>query len=156
MHAIAPPPVSPSASAGHTHDVIDRESTDLVPLPSGFRPAPFSHEYHVVGGENEASGFFTTGPVDTGSSVEVSMHEQPRRPRLGPVGGRAGMSLTESTKRAPEPHSQLPPSQKADIKRTPKIGPVVGSGDIMAFKDDGNPSTGAGADNPGGSLFSLH
>ena len=166
-----------SASAGRTQDVNERGSIDHLPPISGSRPTPFSHEYHVVEGEHDASGVITTGPVEACLPVEVdggfsstyglasatpsspgavSIQEQSRRPGLGLVGGRAGLSSTESSKRAPELHSQSPPSQRADFKKTPKLGPVVGSGDDAAFRDDGNPLMGAGANNPGGSLSSLH
>ena len=168
--SVPDPPLHSSAPTGCLHDMSDRGSLErLSTTPVSHPPSP-PQVYHVVEAERHTIGELSADPVEHGRSVEldsgissphgrvsapsatlgaVSTHEPSRRPGRGP-------SSTESSKRAPAPHSQLPPSQRADTKPSPRLGPVVGSGDTVAFKDDGNPSTGAGADNPGGSLFSLH
>ena len=78
------------------------------------------------------------------------------RPDRGPAGGGEGMRSAAIGKRASELHSQLPPPQKVDYKKTPKIGPVVGECVAAAFRDDGNPMMGPGVDNPGGPLPGTH
>ena len=167
--SVPDPPLHSSALTGCLHDMSDRGSLEsLSTTPVSHPPSP-PQVYHVVEAERHTIGDLPADPFEHGRSVEldsgifprgrvsapsatlgaVSTHEPSRRPGRGP-------SSTESSKRAPAPHSQLPPSQRADTKPSPRLGPVIGSGDTVAFKDDGNPSTGAGADNPGGSLFYLH
>ena len=163
-------PLYSSASAGRAQDIRTRGNLDLLSPTSGSHPPPPSHDYHVIEGQHVASGITPAAPVDAGFSAEVAsgfsftsgLSNVPPpapgtvRPDRGPAGGGEGMRSAAIGKRVSELHSQLPPPQKVDYKKTPKIGPVVGECVAAAFRDDGNPMMGPGVDNPGGPLPGTH
>ena len=127
--------------------------------------------------EHETTGDFSAGLVEHGRPVEVASgfsspqggvsapfatlgavntHEPSRRPGRGRGGGWVGRHSTEFNRRPLDTHSTLPQMQRDGSTMMSTMGTAVGSGDEAAFRDDGNPMKGAGADNPGGSSSSSH
>ena len=67
-------------------------------------------------------------------------------------GGRFNSRHTETGKRTVEGPAPAPPHRRADLKSTPILRSISGPTTTpRASLDDGNPESGAGADNPGGS-----
>ena len=171
------PPLYSSAPAGRFHDVSERGSLERLSPTPGSHPPSHPQVYHLVEEEHETTGDFSAGPVEDGRSVEVasgfssphgwvsapsatlgavSTHEPSRRPGRGLAGGRVGWHSTEFNRRPLDTHSLPPPLQRDGSTMISGLGTAAGSGDEAAFRDDGNPMKGAGADNPGGSLSSSH
>ena len=171
------PPLSSSAPAGYFHAMGERGSLERLSTTSGSHPPSPPQMYHQVEEEHETTGDFSAGPGEHGQSVEVatgsssphgwvsapsatlgaaSTHEPSRRPGRGLGGGRVGWHPTEFNRRPLDTHSQLLPMQRDGSTVISGLGTADGSGDEAAFRDDGNPMTGAGADNPGSSLPFSH
>ena len=172
-----PAPLSSSAPAGYFHAMGERGSLERLSTTSGSHPPSPPQVYHQVEEEHETTGDFSAGPSEHGQSVEVatgsssphgwvsapsatlgaaSTHEPSRRPGRGLGGGRVGRHSTEFNRRPLDTHSQLLPMQRDGSTVISGLGTADGSGDEAAFRDDGNPMTGAGADNPGSSLPFSH
>ena len=171
------PPLYSSAPAGCLHDMSERGSLERLSTTSGSHPPSPPQIYHQVEEEHETTGDFSAGPGEHGQSVQVatgfsspygwvsapsatlgaaSTHEPSRRPGRGLGGGRVGRHSTEFNRRPLDTHSQLLPMQRDGSTVISGLGTAHGSGDEAAFRDDGNPMTGAGADNPGSSLPFSH
>ena len=67
-------------------------------------------------------------------------------------GVRFNFKHTEAGKRTAEGPAPAPPHRRADHRSTPLLSSISGQATFLrASLDDGNPESGAGADNPGGS-----